>query len=238
MTSPIVDIDDHRGGRRPRWRMWLAIGGLILVIGVVVWLVWFSSVLTVRDVRVVGATGKGADQVMAQAAVPMGQPLARVDSDAIAARIAAIDWVGDAEVRRGWPTEIVLAVQERTAIAEQSDTGKGIDDAGAAFDAPGKLPKGLVVIDARDEGLTAAVGVLTSLPADLRTRVVRMRASTRDDVELTLRSGAIVRWGSVDQADVKAQVLAALLARRARMYDVTAPELPTTFDENPRPKES
>jgi cell division protein FtsQ len=71
--------------------------------------------------------------------------------------------------------------------------------------------------------------VLQSLPPDLRDRVVSLSATTRDDVDLILRSGDEVRWGSADQAEMKAEVLRVLLKRKADMYDVSAPELPTTF---------
>ena len=61
-------------------------------------------------------------------------------------------------------------------------------------------------------------------------RQVDWRAATgHDDIELTLRSGDRVRWGSADQPEVKAQVLRALMNRKADVYDVAAPELPTTF---------
>lgn len=234
--TPVIDIDEHRlVERRPRWRRWVAAGLILVLLVGVGWLVWFSTILNVRDVRVVGAQGAGAKQVLAAGSVPMGEPLARLDADAIAARVAAIDWVAQVEVRRGWPNEVVLAVETRSPIAKQVGTGKGVDASGVAFDAPGKLPDGLIGIDATGDGLAAAVGVVTTLPADLRGRVESVKASTRDDVSFTLHSGALVRWGSTEQAEVKAQVLRALLARRARMYDVTAPELPTTFDENPKP---
>ena len=75
------------------------------------------------------------------------------------------------------------------------------------------------------------MGVLTSLPDDIRQKVVSLKATTRDDVELTLKSSAIVRWGSAEQAELKAEVTRALLKRKAKIYDVSAPELPTTFKE-------
>jgi cell division protein FtsQ len=75
------------------------------------------------------------------------------------------------------------------------------------------------------------VTIWQSLPADLRGKIVGVSASTRDDVELVLKSGSKVRWGSSEQGALKAQVLSALLQRRAGFYDVSAPELPTTQQE-------
>ena len=45
-----------------------------------------------------------------------------------------------------------------------------------------------------------------------------------------------MKWGSADEPEFKAAVLDALLSRRAQIYDVSAPELPTTTDEKGRKK--
>ena len=45
---------------------------------------------------------------------------------------------------------------------------------------------------------------------------------------LGLRGGATVRWGGVEDSDLKARVLAGLTAVKATKYDVSAPLLPTT----------
>ena len=50
-----------------------------------------------------------------------------------------------------------------------------------------------------------------------------------DDVDLHLKSGVLVHWGSAEQAAAKTEVLLALLRHKADVYDVSAPELPTTF---------
>lgn len=236
MSESIVSIEERRPRPQRRWVRWAVLAGIVAIAASLAWVLWFSPVLSVRQVRVVGAPAKLQAEVAAAAAVPIGQPLARVDADAVAARLGALDWVGSVEVRRGWPSEVVLAVQPRTAIAVQSGTGKGVDAQGTAFTAPQALPKGLPKIDATGEPLAQTVQVLNGLPQPLRAKVVSMSASTRDDIAFELRSGAEVRWGSVDQPEFKAQVLTALLGRRARMYDVTAPELPTTFAEHPKAK--
>ena len=53
-------------------------------------------------------------------------------------------------------------------------------------------------------------------------------ARSRDDVVLSLRGGALVQWGSAEQAEAKIAVLTALLPLKASYYDVSAPDLPTT----------
>jgi hypothetical protein len=78
------------------------------------------------------------------------------------------------------------------------------------------------------------VRIYRQLPPDIAHKIASLTAKSRDDVSFTLGSGAVVRWGNDQKADQKIAVLTALLPRRARMYDVSAPELPTTFDENPK----
>lgn len=216
--------------RRRLIRLLIAVAVLIVVAGCI-WLVWFSPVLQVQQVRVVGAEGPRAQEVLAAADVPTGVPLARVDAASAQARVSDLPWVSSVEVRRGWPNEVVVAVQTREARAVLSSDPRatGIDADGVVFVAADPLPKGLPRVSAEGAALRSAMEVLTGLPEDLARRVVAVSATTRDDIDLTLRSGDVVRWGSTEEPQTKAQVLRALLKRKADLYDVSAPELPTTF---------
>ena len=200
---------------------------VVAIVTLVVWMVWFSPVFSVQRVSVVGAQGEAAAALVRIADVPIGTPLARIDAAAIDGKVRDLAWVGDLEVRRGWPDEVVLAVTERTGIARRD--AQLVDAEGVAFTPIGRIPKDLPTVRGTDAGLPAAMAVYTSLPPALAQKVVRLAAQTRDDVTLTLRSGVVVRWGSAEQPELKAAVLETLMERRARIYDVSAPELPTTF---------
>ena len=236
MTTPVVSLEEHRVDpprRRRRWRS-LVLIALAALATAVIWAVWFSSLLAIRTTGVVGVTGAPAQTVADTAAVPIGLPLAQLDAQAVADRVQAIAWVDAVEVRRGWPNAVVLAVVPRTPFAAVAGTAQVVDATGVAYTPPTAPPRDLLPIDAQGAALAEAVAVVRGLPPVLRSRVVEVSASTRDDVTLTLRSGTEVRWGSAQSGELKAQVLAALLPRRPRMVDVTAPELPTTFGERPR----
>jgi cell division protein FtsQ len=191
--------------------------------------VLFSSVLAVRAIEVVGTDGSAADQVRGASSIALGVPLARVDAERAARGIRALPWVADVEVRRGWPDRVVLAVTLRSPVAALAGGQDLVDATGAVFPAVGPAPADLPVVRAEGDALVAATAVLTSLPPDLAPRVVRVAATTRDDVTLTLRSGAVVRWGSAEEAAAKAEVLRVLLERRRALYDVSSPQTPTTF---------
>jgi len=227
--------------RTRRTVRWVLLVGAVVLVGVAVWLVWFSSVLSVTQVRVLGATTVSADLVRQTAAVPPAQPLARVDVAGITARVAAIPQVAGVEVRRGWPDVLVIVVTERVPVVVLKD-GSGwtyADATGVRFGAPATPPHGMpIVTAASDQALVSAAAVVDALPQPLRATVTAVSARTRDDVVLTLSGGASVRWGSADESARKAAVLAALVKVRATYYDVSAPDLPTTRGTSPAPSPS
>ncbi len=196
-----------------------------------VWLVWFSSVLTAREVRVLGAVTVSADSVRQAAAVPPGQPLARVDVAGITARVGAMPRVGSVEVRRGWPDVLVVVVTERTPLVVVRDGSDYayLDASGARFGSVAAPPRGMpTVVSFNEPALATALAVVSALPADVRAAVPKVVARTRDDVVLSLPGGATVQWGSAEESARKLEVLRALLRVGARHYDVSAPDLPTT----------
>ncbi len=222
-------------------RRWLLAGGAVVVLALAVYVVWFSPLLVVREVRVVGAVTVSADSVRQAAAVPDRVPLARADVAGIAARVGALPRVASVEVRRGWPDVLVLVVTERTpmAVVPLGGAFTYVDSTGARFGQVSVPPPGMVVVRPRDDdALSSALGVVQALPTDLRATVVSVAARTRDDVLLTLTSGAVVQWGSADRSDRKVVVLRSLLALHARRYDVSAPDLPTTLGTLPSPSAS
>jgi len=82
-------------------------------------------------------------------------------------------------------------------------------------------------------GGKAALEVLLGLPSWLRPQVVYIRSrhqASLDTVEFRLTNKSTVVWGSPDNSSRKADVLNALLALkdRAKVYDVSAPEVPVT----------
>lgn len=69
--------------------------------------------------------------------------------------------------------------------------------------------------------------MVRSLPAEVRTVLTGVRATTPDDVTLTLRSGMTVVWGSAEQSALKAIVLSAAMVKNpnAASIDVTSPHV-------------
>jgi len=94
-----------------------------------------------------------------------------------------------------------------------------------------EVPHGLipVAVAPSDRQLIADTGtVYSALNPAVQQKVSEIRATTRDSITIELESGVRVVWGSVDQSELKSQVLDALLPRKASVIDVSAPSNPTT----------
>ncbi|GAB2879234.1 cell division protein FtsQ/DivIB [Nocardioides pacificus] len=231
----------ERRQRARRWRLWrvvVAVVGVLTLVALTLWLVLYSSVLAVQGVRVEGNDLLDDDVVRRAAAVPDGEPLARLDVDAIRSRVAALAAVRSVDVSREWPDGVLVRVVEREAIAVVP-TGnglRGMDEEGVLFRdfarAPGDLPRVQLEAGIRSEAMLEAALVISALPVDLVADVDHVEVATVDQIVLQLRDGRTVDWGSAEQSVDKARVLDALLeAREARHYDVSVPGQPTTSGE-------
>jgi len=231
-----VAREQTRAQRRRRILARVLLAALLagLLLATAGWLLLRSSVFALDRVVVTGLERLGPAQVQQQAAVRPGTPLVRVDTDAVAARVARLPAVRTVAVDRDWPGTLRVAVRERTPVAVRAvgSSWALVDRSGVVFDTVDRRPRRLPVVSAPvDEGpaaLLATLDVLDALPLPVREQVRDVRAATPDSVTVRLSRDRTVVWGSSERAQRKAAVLAVLLTRKARVYDVSAPDTPTT----------
>jgi cell division protein FtsQ len=227
-------VHPTRAPRRRALRRILLVVAVLAVVAAAVWAVGSSPLLGLRDVRVEGTRTLRPAQVSALVEVPRGTPLVRVDTAAVSARVAALPLVAHVEVTRSLPGTLVVTVQERTPVAVLEDAGRFhlLDRAGVAYAAVAKPPKGMPRVQASADSpqgtLRDAVGVVLALPPTLRKQAIAVTATSPNAIGLRLRGGRIVIWGGGLESGKKALVLQALLRQKARVYDVSAPDTPTT----------
>jgi cell division protein FtsQ len=221
--------------RRPWRRALLGLCGVALV-AVLVWVLGWSTLLGVDRVEVSGVTGREADAVAGLVAVPVGTPLARVDTDAVAARVRERRTVAEASVRRAWPGTLAVDVVPRTAaIVVRNPQGQleVVDATGVAFGTVRAAPAGVPVVSATGsrgmtrDALLAALSVLRALPEDLERQVSAVTVSSAQLVKFTLGSRTVV-WGGGEDAGRKVAIVRALLGTKAKVIDVSAPDTPVT----------
>lgn len=231
----------RRAFLRRRWaRRWLswrrALVGVLVLGGLVLggYAVWFSSWLTVEQVSVSGAAQVEPAEIERAAGVPLGEPLARVDLAAVSARVGSLAIVEEVDVVRGWPHTVEITVVERQAVAvvQIGTAWRGLDDEGVVFRdypaPPADLPRVQTSSGASSEALREAAAVVSALPDALVPTVDFVSVASVDRIELVLRDGRTVVWGSAEESAQKAAVLAVLLGEPARVYDVSVPGNPTT----------
>jgi cell division protein FtsQ len=229
--------------RLRRWRPFLVVVLILAVLVTGVWLVLYSSVAAVRGVTVVGNHQVSAAHIRAVAKAPIGTPLARADLAAVQARVEAIADVRSVSVSRSWLHTIRIEVTERQPVAVVSrDAGvqgeplRAVDLDGVLFGSYASRPQGLPLIRTAPgvtaEVLAEAAKVVSSLRADIASRVRYVDVASIDKISLTLRNGPQVLWGSADDSEEKAQVLAVFLngsaAKKITRIDVSVPGKPTT----------
>ncbi|HET6213282.1 MAG TPA: FtsQ-type POTRA domain-containing protein [Micromonosporaceae bacterium] len=225
--------------RARQWRRqaavpWAVGAAGLLAVGLLVWLVYGTAVLGVREVRVTGVEILSPDQVRIAAAVRAGTPLARVNLAAVRARVAELAPVGRVVVSRDWPRAVHIAVVERTPVAVVPRDGKFLllDAGGVGFHTvaarPPDLPQVLVANPGPADPATRAVlRVLVALSPQLRTELVSLAAEAATRIRLDLRGKRTVIWGDATENERKAQVATVLLGHGGNRIDVSAPEVAT-----------
>ena len=236
-----VQIARKKFARRRMARRLLALRPLLIVLASIaavaglVWLFFFSSVLAAETVEVTGTDVVTPTKVKQLAAVPIGEPLARIDTDAIQARIEDLAAVKSVDVSRCWPHKVCIDVTERQAVAVVDKEGNlwGLDEAGILFrqydGRPLGMPLAHMAATTSTDALAEAATIVSALPSSLAKRVDFLDVRTVDEITLELRSGATVVWGSADQSASKARVLVPLIEAEpdATTYNVAVPGKPT-----------
>lgn len=213
--------------------------GLLLLVGALAWVGWYSPVLAADSVRVEGALGGQAEQVKRVAAVPLGEPVLRVDTDAVAARLEADRQWADISVGRSLPHTITITVTPRVAaLAVRLPNGKVdlVDASGVAFRTMSEPPGGVPTVTAgaakvTPAGVTAALQALDALDPTLRESVSAVTVSAADQVTFNVKvkdEPKTVVWGGPGEAALKARVVGILLKQPGTTVDVSVPRSPVT----------
>jgi cell division protein FtsQ len=236
-TVRIARKDFRKRRNAGRWRVLRRIALALLLIGLLagaVWVVLFSSYVTARAVDVRGNSTISDARIEKAAEVPVGTPLARVDIDAIVARVQPISAVRYVEVGRSWPHTVRITITERSPIAviDQGSGLQALDAQGVPFGSYDTRPKHLPLVRTAPgtpgEAVAESAKVVDELPPKIARRIDAVDVASVDEITLVLANGRRVIWGSAENSDQKAEVLAVLLKQPGNQIDVTVPGRPTT----------
>ncbi|MFC9895532.1 cell division protein FtsQ/DivIB [Nocardia sp. NPDC127579] len=224
---------ERLAGWRLDRRAWL-VGLLgVCVITVIMVVAWFTPALAVRAVQIEGLTGVSEQAVRDQLRIPEGTSMLRMDTTAMARRVAGIPKVHTARVQRKFPSTIKVTVTERIPVLyfDGPDGAHLVDGEAIEFAVEAAaigVPK--LVTDhpgGSDPATAAAVAVLRILPPALVAQVGEVVARSISDISLNLSDGRTVVWGGTNDAERKAQVVLPLLTQEGTVFDVSSPNLVT-----------
>ncbi|MCX4095234.1 cell division protein FtsQ/DivIB [Nocardia sp. alder85J] len=228
LADSMGGLADSPAGRLAM-RVLPVLGVLLLLAGIA----WFTPALSVRTLKVEGLSAVSEQQIRAALAVPSGRSMLRIDTEAMAARVAALPRVRSVRVQRVFPSTVRVTVVERTpALYFDGPDGSHLIDSDsvefAVEQAPPTLPKLTTDHPGGSDPVTkAAVDVLDATPQELRDQVGEVVARSVSDVALNLRDGRIVLWGGPDDSTRKAAVVLPILSRPGTLFDVSSPDLVT-----------
>lgn len=233
-------LQERRDARRRLVGTRLAVVvGVLAALAALAWVVLASPLFALRAdaIGVEGATkALSADDVRRTVEPFVGTPLARLDTGEVARTVSGLPLARDVTVTRDWPGGVTVTLRVRTAAMAEAtgDTYRLVDDQGVVVAEGADTAGGLPVADLPDSGekrtraAAQVAAVWAALDHGLRAEVAGI-ASDGLQATLTLTGDRTVRWGTAEDSDLKARVLATLLAQRpARVYDVTTPTRPLT----------
>lgn len=225
-----------RAARRQPWRRALVVALVAVLLAGAAWVAWVAPVFAVSRVLISGGSSGLQQQVRVIGDQSLGTPLLRVDPAAVEAAIERNLRIADATVQRRFPRSLVVTVVPRVpvlVITHPKGALELVDIEGVAFQKVRVAPKGIAVVrsegsgDVAAEGVTAALQVVTALPASLRSRITDLRLTTADSVTFRIGATTLV-WGGPDRPELKADLIKILLAGKPAKIDVSAPDTPVT----------
>ena len=227
-----IDVKRHRRQRRRRIVVVTAVA-IVVLVAVAVVVVRHSGVFAVEHVDVTGVRMLKADQVRDAARISPGTPLARVDVDHAASSVVAMPDVADVTVSRHWPRTVQIAVTERRPVYQVSGHGgfTWVDEHGQMFHQSATRSSQLLVVrlDASKPRMrTDAATVASSLSKEIRAQTDHIEVRGTDSIQIHLAKGGTIVWGSADESALKSKVATAMLNVKAKEYDVSSPQRPTS----------
>lgn len=220
---------------RRRRRNWLIVGGAVLALAIFVGVGALSPLMAVREVQVTGTSRVSVEKLQTALERFEGTPLTLVSDQEVHRALEPFPLIQRYSIERIPPHTLLVRIEERDPVIAIERDGKVqlLDPAGVLVAETDKAPAGVplaegTVADPGSPAFAAAGLVIRDLPADIRKRVVGVRASSAQDVELTLKDGTRVIWGEASDIQKKAAVLRAMSKSvpRASLIDLSAPDAP------------
>lgn len=227
--------------------------GSVALLALVVWAAFWSPLLSVRDVKLTGATHTTSDEIAAAAGLGSDDNLLLLSADEVVAAARTLPWVADAEVERRLPGTVKVKVVERKpALVVSLGAARWTIDSHGHVLQTGQSEPGLPVVGGVEVGeikpgvkldapvMQEVLATWRSLPKGLAADVQAIFAPTLERISFTLVDGTQIRYGAAERLDAKNEVLQALRKRldeEGRLTSYIDVRVPTSPAVGPPPPE-
>lgn len=221
-------------------RVWVGLIAAVSLLTILVVVVWVTPVLAVTKIEVVGTKLVSEAEILKDLKSLKGRPLPQITTDEVAAKLSDYELIDSVSAVSVPPNTLRIVVIERSAIAIvlvngvrylYDPAGVQIGRASASDQLPTISGAGN---PATSKAFARSIDVLLSLPHSLLSKVESIRALSKDNVVLDLRSNRqSILWGDSSQPGLKAEVLVALMKHYKRSlsitFDVSSPTQPSVY---------
>ncbi|MGZ8626635.1 MAG: cell division protein FtsQ/DivIB [Actinomycetota bacterium] len=197
------------------------IAAAVLALSVGAFLVSRSSALHARAVEVTGASHLSRSSVLATSGVSTRTNVLWLDEGAIERRLASDPWITGADVRVAFPWTVEIAIVERSPIAVATDglhqtlvaaDGTALGTATRTRGLPRIELGATTAVEGIHESPVGAAAALGAMAPELRARVASVGVLIDGTLELRLRGGVTVRYGTATEVRSKAATIERILA--------------------------
>ena len=212
----------------------LAFGLLIFITGI--YILGWSSLLTVKSVVVLGAPTRQDRELLAKE-ISIGDRLARIDTNALESALDKYSWLRESSLEKNWfKGKVTIKVKTRIPIASYGDAF--LDSSGKLFTLPHRerfrVP---IILATTAESRKFASTLISNLPNSFRKYVTRLSVDGMQSATLTVEDTSqvpvrriAVKWGDFASTLLKIAVYQSLLAlpenSKISMMDLSAPHAP------------
>ena len=240
--APIDDLHVATPADHRRWRIPTVLFIAVVVLGSVALAATRGPLFHAETIRVRGIHHLSKADVLRLAGVDGSTNVFTLNAAAAERRVEADPWVADATITRDLPTTLDVEVRERAPVAVTraggilrlvAGDGTLLDATSTASAYPPIVEADPDLPDAPQAWIDGAARALAAMPDDLRRQVLQVSILADGDLQVDLRSGAQITYGSADELGAKAEALSALLRWAAaqgtpvRSADLRAPSAPT-----------
>jgi cell division protein FtsQ len=218
----------------------IALAASLSALVILVVVLWVSPVLAVKQIEVVGDNLVSEKSILKDLKSLKGRPLPQITTEEVAAKLSKYELIDSVSAVSVPPNTLRIVVIERSAIAIVVINGLQYryDPAGVQLGRAKSEDRLPFILGAGNPSTSKAfvrsIDVLLSLPNSLLNDVLSIKASSKDNVFLKLRTrNQSILWGDSSQPGLKAKVLLALMKHYERSagitFDVSSPNQPSVY---------